>query len=249
MPEEDDPPPPPMEVLCQEPQELEYDPPPPRQPQTPVRMDGPVEGTPRRPQPRTPAIPDIEMLTPTPGCKHRRIPSQTPPPPLYTSPLPQKRAASPLPPDIGISTSQGRGYTTGPWTSTHHFQISVAPLPANAQRVEELAEFLEPGGNGPPPPFHLGRHWTSRHRRIQRRPINVALRTPGVSRQTRERHLMGMPTPTTAALWAPGEQTPPPEGRQPPPAVLVQVTWPRSASTRKVTRVKDGSIRVPFPVL
>ena len=31
--------------------------------------------------------------------------------------------------------------------------------------------------------------------------------------------------------------------------VLVQVTWPRSASTRKVTQVKDGCIRVPFPVL
>ena len=31
--------------------------------------------------------------------------------------------------------------------------------------------------------------------------------------------------------------------------ILVQVTWPRSASTRKVTRVKDGSIRVSFSVL
>ena len=31
--------------------------------------------------------------------------------------------------------------------------------------------------------------------------------------------------------------------------VLVQVTWPRSANTRKVTRVKDGCIAVPFPVL
>ena len=28
--------------------------------------------------------------------------------------------------------------------------------------------------------------------------------------------------------------------------VLVQVTWPRSSSVRKVIRVQDGSIRVPF---
>ena len=33
------------------------------------------------------------------------------------------------------------------------------------------------------------------------------------------------------------------------PSPNIQVTWPRSASTRKVTRVKDGCIRVPFPVL
>ena len=31
--------------------------------------------------------------------------------------------------------------------------------------------------------------------------------------------------------------------------VSVHVTWPRSASKRKVTRVKDGSIRVPFSVM
>ena len=70
------PPPPPMEVFYQEPQELEYappSPPPPGQPQTLVRTDGLVEGTPHRLQLRTPVVLDIEMLTPTPGRKHRQI--------------------------------------------------------------------------------------------------------------------------------------------------------------------------------
>ena len=46
-----------------------------------------------------------------------------------------------------------------------------------------------------------------------------------------------------------------PDVASPPPypplkhTVPVQVTWPRSASTCKVTRVKDSNIRVPFTVL
>ena len=46
-----------------------------------------------------------------------------------------------------------------------------------------------------------------------------------------------------------------PDVASPPPypplkyTVPVQATWPRSASTCKVTRVKDSNIRVPFTVL
>ena len=40
------------------------------QPRTRVRLEGPAEGTPRRPPPTAPEVPDIEMLTPTPGRKH-----------------------------------------------------------------------------------------------------------------------------------------------------------------------------------
>ena len=88
--------PPPMKVLYQEPPEMPDDPPPPKL-QTPVHMEEPLDGTPRTPvrmggqmdgtpeRPRTPALPlpDIEMLTPTPGWKHRRI---RPPPPFTCQP-------------------------------------------------------------------------------------------------------------------------------------------------------------------
>ena len=46
-----------------------------------------------------------------------------------------------------------------------------------------------------------------------------------------------------------------PPASPPPPhpalmaTVSVQVTWPRSASTRKVTRISDGEVRVPFSVV
>ena len=43
--------------------------------------------------------------------------------------------------------------------------------------------------------------------------------------------------------------TPTPNTRPLGHRVLVQLTWPRSASTRKLTRVKDGCVRAPFLVL
>ena len=100
-----------------------------------------------------------------PQCRRRK----TPPPQRKFYQEPQELEFDPPPPpDAGIGTSQGREHTTGPWTSAHHLQIPVAPLPDDAQRVAELAEFLESGGNGPPPPFHSGRHRTARRCRIQR---------------------------------------------------------------------------------
>ena len=102
---EEDPPPPQMEVVYQDPLEPEFDPsPPPRQPQTPVRLDGPVEGAPCRPQLPTLAVLDIEMLTPTPGLKHHRIWFPDPPPP-YT-PILFAFQPSP-PPDARHDMSQG----------------------------------------------------------------------------------------------------------------------------------------------
>ena len=61
------PPPPPMEVLYQEPVGSESAMTPHSQPGTPVRLEGPAEGMPRRPPPTAREVRDIEMLTPTPG--------------------------------------------------------------------------------------------------------------------------------------------------------------------------------------
>ena len=101
--DEEPPPPHPMEVMYQEPPAIEEDPPPPpQQPQTLVRMDRPVDGTPCRQQPSTPAVVDIEVLRATPGRKHRRLHSPSPPRVHAHASLPEY-VPGPVPPNAAVN--------------------------------------------------------------------------------------------------------------------------------------------------
>ena len=93
-----------------------------------------MDDTPRRPRTPAPLVPDIEILIPTPGRKHRCI---RPPPPLHANPVPETCTASPLPPDPSIGSSAGCSHSAGSRASAHYLQIPAAPLTDDAQRVPE----------------------------------------------------------------------------------------------------------------
>ena len=104
-------------------------------------------------------------------------------------------------------------------------------------------------GRGPQPPWEGG--------------IRCLLSASGYfSALTRQLGALVRPQKNDTALrpgmhWKGGKvPLPPSRARYPRPhspplkhTVPVQVTWPRSASKRKVTRVNDSCIRVPFSVL
>ena len=72
----------------------------PTQPQTPIWMECPGEGTPRRLFPPTPELPDIKLATPTPGRKHRRVQSpDPPPPPVCANTVFETHVPCPIPPN------------------------------------------------------------------------------------------------------------------------------------------------------
>ena len=182
---------PPLEVVYQELPEMPVDPLP--QPQTPVHMDEPadgtpglpqtpvrtgglVDGTPCRPRTQTPTVPDIEVLTPTLGRKHQRI--RSPPRSPYTlAPFP--RNAPPALFHRTAASEQEPGATQprvpGPACTTFRSPFPPSPMTPNASR-NLLSSLNLVAMNPPPPPWHLGRHPTAQHPRTRRPPTSAIQR-------------------------------------------------------------------------
>ena len=110
-------------------------------PPPPKPMSGPMDGTPRRPRTLAPSVPDIEILTPTPGRKHRRI--RSPPFPPYTPVLFQRHALPALFPPTRTS-EQARGAVTprvlGPAHTT--FRSPLPPSPMTPRESRNLLSSL-----------------------------------------------------------------------------------------------------------
>ena len=157
---------------------------------------------------------------------------------------------------IGICTSPEDHSSKQEQGTRHSTPAAVHPVTGTAGRREPHLLLVFPFGDSNchlRGSSRLHSHCSARPKTITRAPNSQQV---SVTVQSHDKQRLGLRPPHTqpsrlAACrphWYPLRYTQSPT----PPlkhTVLVQVTWPRSASKRKVTRVKDGSIRVPFQVL
>ena len=124
-------------------------------PRTPVRMSGPMDGTPRRPRTPDPSVPGIEILNPTLGRKHRRI--RSPPFPPYTPVLFQRHTLPALFPPTPAS-KQARGAVTprvqGPARTT--FRSPLPPSPMTPRESRNLLSSVNLVAMQSPAPLAFG---------------------------------------------------------------------------------------------